>query len=150
MSSILPCSSILPGPPCPPPVMLSVGGGGLATGVWPQGGSGHRGGLAMGGFHRGEGVRGEGGRGHFGPAAIYCTATWCFALKGFRTTTRLSSPTRKQIYEVALCVDLCRGVSLVAQSAFRMRVCKLWNHCCDSEPTAHQSLAQCHRQHQCD
>ena len=42
------------------------GGGGPATGVWPQGG----GGL---------------GRGHFHPAAINCTTTWCFALKGLRT-----------------------------------------------------------------
>ena len=58
MSSILHCSSILPCPPCLPPVILTGGGG-----------------LAMGG-----------GRGHFSPAAIYCTATWCFALKGLRTT----------------------------------------------------------------
>ncbi len=27
-----------------------------------------------------------GGRGHFGPAAIYCITTWCFGLKGLRTT----------------------------------------------------------------
>ncbi len=59
MSLIIPCSSILPCPPCPPPVMLSTGGS--IWGVWPQGGS-------------------MGGRGHFGPAAIYCTTTWCFAL----------------------------------------------------------------------
>ncbi len=39
MSSILPCSSILPGPPCSPPVILSGGGG-----VWLYGGSGCRGG----------------------------------------------------------------------------------------------------------
>ncbi len=46
----------------------------------PQGVSGHRGvWLGGGGFH--------GGRGHFGPAAIYCTTTWCFALKGLRTRT---------------------------------------------------------------
>ncbi len=38
-------------------------------GVWPGGGSGQ-----------------GGGRGHFGPAAIYCITTWCFALKGLRTT----------------------------------------------------------------
>ena len=57
-------------------------GGGLATvgGVWPQG-SGCRGGSTGGGGSH----RGEGGRGHFGPAAIYCTTTWCFALKGLRT-----------------------------------------------------------------
>ncbi len=71
--SILPCSSILPGPPYPPPVMLSLGGGGgLARGVWPQGGSSHG--------------------GHFGPAAIYCITTWCFALKGLRTTTLEQTP----------------------------------------------------------
>ena len=47
MSSLLPCLSILPGPPYPPPVMLSSGGtghrvGGLAVGggVWPKGGQG--------------------------------------------------------------------------------------------------------------
>ncbi len=65
--------------------MLSLEGGGglamggLAMGVWLWGG---------GGFHReGRGVpQGGGGRGHFGPAAIYCTTTWCFALKGLRTT----------------------------------------------------------------
>ncbi len=40
----------------------------------------------MGGLRQGEGVGGgEGGRGHFHPAAIYCTVTWCFALKGLRT-----------------------------------------------------------------
>ncbi len=33
MSSILPCSSILPGPPCPPPVILSLGGVWLGRGV---------------------------------------------------------------------------------------------------------------------
>ncbi len=29
---------------------------------------------------------GGGGRGHFSPAAMYYIATWCFALKGLRTT----------------------------------------------------------------
>ncbi len=57
--------------------MLSMGGF-LATG----GGSGHMGGAWVGG---GEG-EGEGGRGHFHLAALYCTITWCFALKGLRTT----------------------------------------------------------------
>ncbi len=64
--------------------MLSLEGGGglamggLAMGVWLWGG---------GGFHReGRGVpQGGGGRGHFGPAAIYCTTTWCFTLKGLCT-----------------------------------------------------------------
>ncbi len=61
--SILPWSSILP---CLPPVMLSIGGV-----QQEKGGSG----------------RGEGGRGHFSPAAIYCTTTWCFALKGLSTVS---------------------------------------------------------------
>ncbi len=51
---------------CPPPVMLSMEGGSAGGGVWPGGSMG-------------------GGRGHFGPAAMYCTTTWCFALKGLRT-----------------------------------------------------------------
>ncbi len=51
--------------------MLSMGGSGL-------GGSGHR---WLGG---GRGL-GEGDRGHFHPPAMYCTTTWCFALKGLRT-----------------------------------------------------------------
>ncbi len=66
MSSILPCSSILPGPPCPPPVIQSLCV--CVCGVWPWGGlatgSGRRGGLAGGGgvpqggggSHRGEGA----------------------------------------------------------------------------------------------
>ncbi len=29
---------------------------------------------------------GEGGRGHFVHLAMYCTTTWCFALKGLPTT----------------------------------------------------------------
>ncbi len=52
MSSILPCLSILPGPPCPLPAMLSSAeGGSLATGggLAAGGGSGCRGGLAAGG-----------------------------------------------------------------------------------------------------
>ncbi len=51
MSSILPC------PPCLPPVMLSMGGGSIWWG---------------GGVWQGEGV-GGGGRGHFIHPAIYCT-----------------------------------------------------------------------------
>ncbi len=48
------------------------------------------------GKERGRGVR-ERGRGHFHPPAINCTATWCFALKGLRTTryretTALATP----------------------------------------------------------
>ncbi len=71
MLSILPCSSILPSPPCLPPVMLSVGGA-AAWGVRPQG-------VWVGGG------LGGGGRGHFIHIAIHCTTTWCFALKGLRT-----------------------------------------------------------------
>ena len=44
------------------------------------------------GFHlwwgRG-GLAGGGGRGHFSTAAIYCTTTWGFALKGLRTIIQL-------------------------------------------------------------
>ncbi len=40
-----------------------------------------------GGEGEGEGVEGGGGRGHSIHLAIYCTTTWCFALKGLRTTT---------------------------------------------------------------
>ncbi len=47
MSSILPCLSILPGAPCPPPAMLSSAEGG---GVWAG---------------SGQGGRGEGGQGTF-------------------------------------------------------------------------------------
>ncbi len=71
LSWILPCSSILPCPPCLPLVILSRGVAG-----------GGEGGLAGG---RGGG-RGRGrGQGHFSPAAIHCTTTRCFALKGLRT-----------------------------------------------------------------
>ncbi len=52
-------------------------GGGLAAG-----------GLAVGGgvwVGVGEGGGGLGGRGYVHPAAMYCTTTWCFALKGLRT-----------------------------------------------------------------
>ncbi len=59
MSSILPCSSILPGPPCPPPVMWSLGGG-----VSGHGGSGHRGLVGEGGSGW-KGVQGGGGQGTF-------------------------------------------------------------------------------------
>ncbi len=70
MSSILHCSSILPCPPCLPPVMLSEGELRLRQGGPTGGGGSHR---------------GEGGRGHFSPAAIYGTTTWCFTLKGLQT-----------------------------------------------------------------
>ncbi len=54
-------SSILPYPPCLPPVMLSTGRVQLwAGGVWPQGVSGRGRGLG-----RGKGVEGGGGMGHF-------------------------------------------------------------------------------------
>ncbi len=58
--------SILPCPPC-----LLRKGGGLAGGVGSRG-------------------RG-GGRGHFIQPAIYCTTTWCFTLKGLRTTRALNN-----------------------------------------------------------
>ncbi len=65
--------------------MLSAGGGGAAIGgIWPWG-------VQVGeGFGGGEGVKGGGGRGCFIHLAIYCTTTWCFALKGLRTMNRCS------------------------------------------------------------
>ena len=41
-----------------------------------------------GGLGKGKGFGGR-GRGHFHPPAIYCTTTWCFALKGLRTKRAL-------------------------------------------------------------
>ncbi len=43
--------------------------------------------MGEGGPAGGGGSGGGRGRGYFSPAAIYCIATWCFALKGLRTTT---------------------------------------------------------------
>ncbi len=47
-----------------------------------------------------------GGRGHFIHLAMYCTTTWCFTLKGLRTTkqqlTRLSFPPRRVLGNVTL------------------------------------------------
>ncbi len=51
--------------------------------VWLQGGW-----VGGGGWGRGRGFRGE-GRGCFINLAIYCTTTWCFALKGLRTTNSI-------------------------------------------------------------
>ncbi len=50
---------------------MAIGGG-----VWAGGGVGGGGG----------GLRGR-GQGTFHPPCHYCTTTWCFALKGLRTTT---------------------------------------------------------------
>ncbi len=61
-SSLSSLSSVGEGP--------GVGGSG-ARGVWRQGGWG------------GGGGQGGGGRGHFIYLAIYCTTTWCFALRDF-------------------------------------------------------------------
>ncbi len=81
MSSILPCSSNLPCPPCLPPIMLSTGWGGSS-----YRGFGHRRGFGWGeGVREGEGAKGGGGRAYFIHPAIYCTTTWCYALKGLRT-----------------------------------------------------------------
>ncbi len=44
--------------------------------------------LSRGRGVRGWGVEGGGGRGYFIHLAIYCTTTWCFALKGLRTMMR--------------------------------------------------------------
>ncbi len=72
-----------------------VGGQGSSGGEGPAGG----GGLAGGGGWGGGGV-GGGGRGHFIHPAIYWTTTWCFALKGLRTTRRKDKLTAER----ALCL----------------------------------------------
>ncbi len=56
--------------------------------------AGWRGGVQVGG----------GGREHFIHLAMYCTTTWCFALKGLRTTTRMGGTSgdgerRSALYE---------------------------------------------------
>ncbi len=68
MSLILPC----------PPCLLHAGGGGFPG---SRRGSGWGRGIEGGG----------GGRGYFIHLGIYCTTTWCFALKGLRTMKRLGS-----------------------------------------------------------
>ncbi len=55
-------------------------------------GSGGGGGLVG---ERGWGRGRRGGRGYFIHLAIYCTTTWCFALKGLRTTNN-----RKVCYQI--------------------------------------------------
>ncbi len=58
---------------------------GLVRGLLGVGGWGRGRGLGRGGG-LGEGVwGGGGGKGHFIHLAMYCTTTWCFALKGLRT-----------------------------------------------------------------
>ncbi len=76
MSSLLPC------PPCLPQVRSRV------RGVWW--GRGCLG--ALGGWG------GGGGWGHFIHLAMYCTTTWCFALKGLRTI-RANEGSPKQFIE---------------------------------------------------
>ncbi len=93
MSPILPC------PPC-----LPQGGGVWGQGVQGQGGPG--GGRGVGGGGWGRGFRGR-GRGHFIHLAIYCTTTWCFALKGLRTMiAEASRPNR----DCLCCPDCVQGV----------------------------------------
>ncbi len=76
-----------------------MGGGGSGRG---------RGGLA--------GGRG-GGRGHFSPADIYCTTTWCFALKGLRTMIsahiRIPPEERKLRVEFLACSTLVENADVV-------------------------------------
>ncbi len=48
--------------------------------------------MGGGGSGWGRGVwQGEGGQGTFQSSCHYCTTTWCFALKGLRTITRVST-----------------------------------------------------------
>ncbi len=87
-------SSILPTPPYLPPVILYTGRGSGHRGVWLQGGLG-----GGGGWGRGRGLGGGGGgRGYFIHPAIYCTTTWCFALKGLRTTTQATRSRPEAFY----------------------------------------------------
>ncbi len=74
--------------------MLSTGRGGSSQGEGVQVGEGEGRGLGEeeGGWGREREV-GGGGREHFIHLAIYCTTTWCFALKGLRTTTRAQTCT---------------------------------------------------------
>ncbi len=48
---------------------------------------------------------GGGGRGYFGLAAIYCITTWCFALKGLRTTRAESVSLRFYKTRVSAALD---------------------------------------------
>ncbi len=57
-------------------------------------------------IHRGGGQGGGRGRGHFHPPAIYCTTTWCFALKGLRTTTPPDGP-----HQMSTTIDRNQGFS---------------------------------------
>ncbi len=59
--------------------LYSAKEGSGGKGVWGRGFGGR-------GVGEGEGgAQGGGGRGHFIHLAIYCTTTWCIALKGLRT-----------------------------------------------------------------
>ncbi len=88
--SILPYSSILPCPPCFPPVILDPPQGTL-LGETPRGSGGERGSSGgEGGFGGG-----GGGRGHFIHPAIYCCGRQKIMVTGtFTATVSLSPGTR--------------------------------------------------------
>ena len=117
MSSILPC------PPCLPQVMQTQ----------IQGGPG-----------RVEG-EGEGGRGHFiHLAPPYCTTTWCFALKGLRTTSseynfrmRYLTKTLLGIAPGPACAVRCRSAHSEVYALGNATRVQLQNACVNPTPSTY-------------
>ena len=87
-----------------------------------------------GGRGLGEGEGGLGARGHFHPPAIYCTTTWCFALKGLRTRTNavLQCAHYRPMAHVCVrvcvrvCVSVCTCVCVCACTCVCVCVCVCW------------------------
>ncbi len=106
-----------------------MGGPTSSRGVW-QGEEGLAGGGGR-GSGRGEGKRGSGrgrgGWGHFSPAAIYCTTTWCFALKGLRTTTSSEKLGSRHFNRVAK-VDVSEHMKTKSRVAVPERVSMRMRH----------------------
>ncbi len=59
------------------------------------------------GLERGTGAKGGGGRGHFIHLAIYCTTTWCFTLKGLRTTSEWQLRQASSLHRGTKAPDAC-------------------------------------------
>ncbi len=69
--------------------------------------------MGEGGLGEGEGVGGGGGgRGHFIHLATYCTTTWCFALKGLRTTRDRDSACVCVLLDAICAVPLDKSLGL--------------------------------------
>ncbi len=100
MSSILPCSPILPGPPCPPPVMLSLGQG-----------SGH--GRSGGGKGKGRG-RGSGGGGQ----GIFWSS--CHILHCHMVLRPKGTSHNKHSTDAVFCLNFC-AVTRQKQHPYHMR-----------------------------